>query len=297
MRTLAFAAAALFLSAMPALAQTCPPEGYDRARLEALAQAEFEIPAHDERNAFALAIAPCLADPDPFLRDRIAFTALAAFLRGQQLSETTQHRLVTYAWAMLRQGDEAGYARPFAALALSELARADRIQPFMAERDLNNLASDAAEYVTNIRDYRGFDETEGWRHGIAHGADLLLQLALNPRLEDPWFGALLDAVASQVVAHNGHFYTYGESERLARVVLFAATRGLRDEAWWAAWFQNVAGPAPLADWSDAFTSQAGLAKRHNTMAFLLAVYANARIGGEGFAVLLPGVEAALRQMP
>ena len=31
-----------------------------------------------------------------------------------------------------------------------------------------------------ITDYRAFSDTEGFGHAVAHGADLALQLALNP---------------------------------------------------------------------------------------------------------------------
>src|SRR5690606_22331598 len=90
------------------------------------------------------------------------------------------------------------------------------------------LVTTATTYVEGVRDWRGFDETDGWRHGVAHGADLLMQLALNPALEKPQLDPILAAVARQV-APAGHFYIYGEPERLARPVVFALQRGLHDD--------------------------------------------------------------------
>jgi hypothetical protein len=49
-----------------------------------------------------------------------------------------------------------------------------------------------------VRDYRGFDTAEGWRHGVAHGADLALQLVLNPAVDKPQIERLLAAVGRQV---------------------------------------------------------------------------------------------------
>ena len=46
-----------------------------------------------------------------------------------------------------------------------------------------------------------------------------------------------------------------------------------DDDAWKAWLRKIAAPAPMASWRDAYSSQAGLAKRHNTRAFLLALYA------------------------
>jgi len=64
---------------------------------------------------------------------------------------------------------------------------------------------------------------------------------------------------------------------------------------WSTWFAQFAEPG---QWKDTYWSQASLAKRHDTMAFLSAVYVNARISDEGADdALLPGVEAALQAMP
>ncbi|MBI1187009.1 MAG: DUF2785 domain-containing protein [Alphaproteobacteria bacterium] len=287
---------ALALSASAAARAACPPDGYDRAMLEALKAREFALPEQD-RDAFALALADCLASPDPFLRDDIGFSALAHMLRADQLSAATRIALVARFQAQLKAPDREGVAQPFAALALSELARADRLAPFLDASARGALAADAVAYVAGVRDYRGFDAREGWRHGVAHGADLLVQFAVNPAVPRGDLDAILDAVGSQIGAHDGHFYIYGEGERLARVVLFAAQRGVLSEADWSAWFERYAGPGPLGTWDGAFASQAALARRHNLMAFLTALYANASLGGDAFAALLPGVEAALRAMP
>ncbi len=297
-------AAATFLAACasaPAGATqvtACPPAGYDRASLEALRAAEFQIADDTERANFARSLIPCLASPDPFLRDQIAYEGLTNLLRRQQLSVSVRTDLTNQTLAMMRGPDPDGFARPFAALALSELVRADRINGYYDDMMYDEVVARSAEYVRGIRDYRGFDEREGWRHGVAHGADLLMQIVLDPNFnEASHMVAIRDAVASQV-APTTHFYTYGESERLMRPILFMARRGVFTEAEWTAWFERLMQPAPLNEWSDAFSSQAGLAKRHNMTAFIQAVWINARLS-ESTAddVLLPGAEAALRGLP
>ena len=37
--------------------------------------------------------------------------------------------------------------------------------------------------MKSMLDYRGFVPGAGWRRAVAHGADLLMQLALNPAVE------------------------------------------------------------------------------------------------------------------
>lgn len=275
----------------------CQPPGWDRARLEALEAASFEIADPAERAAFARAITGCLASPDPVLRDRIAFGSLSHMLRADQLDVATRAALVEDLLPRLASADPEGFERPFAALALSELARAERLDGRLGDTVRSRLLDGATGYFVAVRDYRGFDALEGWRHGVAHGADFLMQLALNPSLGRDELARIRDAVATQV-APVGHFYVYGEPERLARPILVMADRGIFTTEEWRTWFEQIASPAPLASWDEAFSSQNGLAKRHDTLAFLQAIWLNAGLSeSTGIRALLPGAEAALRALP
>lgn len=293
-RTLTIASAALLASG--AAHAGCPPEGYDHARLEALKAADFALP-ETERDAFALALADCLSDPDPFLRDEVGYAAFAHLLRADQLSDDTRRTLTQRLQQQLATPDGEGFAQPFAALVLSELARADRLRPFLSDSARSALVVAGARYVAETEDYRGFTEGAGWRHAIAHGADLLMQLAAHPGVNGDELHIILTAAGARISTDDGHFYIYGEGERLARVVLVAARRNVLDQAFWDQWFEHHTSAGPLAAWDEAFSSQIGLAHRHNVMAFLLALYANVDLGGDAYAALRPGVEAALRRMP
>src|SRR5690606_23650910 len=136
----------------------------------------------------------------------------------------------------------------------AEVARADRIEAYLTEDELTKLLVDAQHWFINITDYRGFSETDGWRHAVAHGSDLLMQLALNPRIDAEGIKLIVSAVGVQA-APPGHAYVHGESERLARPILFAAQRGAMSEAEWTAWLMALATPK---DASKVFTSEAGL---------------------------------------
>lgn len=217
------------------------------------------------------ALAACLGDPDPAVRDGFAFTLWSEGLRARHLSVTQMRQALTRLTEMVGGPDDvAGFRKPFAALALSEVARADRIEPWMTDAELHALAETGAAYLRDIRDYRGFTPGEGWRHGVAHGSDLALQLALNPRLTRGDANLLLGAIAAQIAPPTSPFYHYGEPSRLARPVLFLARRADIEDAAWAAWFQSL-HPDESARWKD-YTSDAGLAAAHNTTAFANAIY-------------------------
>lgn len=273
----------------------CPPAGHRLEDLQALKATSFRVADDAARQSLALGLLDCLADPDPALRDGIAFEAYAHWLRGDELDAPTRRSLLASLTRRLQAGDDAaGFGKPFAALVLSEVARTDRVAPWLADAERAALVDTASEYVASIVDRRGFVDGEGWRHGVAHGADVLMQLALNPRLDKAQLDRLLAAIAPQVAPAGQHAWIHGESERLARPVLFAAARGLHAQAEWDAWFAALAQPAPLARWADAYGSEAGLAKRHNLAAFLRALHVAVTESEDAkVKALLPGVRAAL----
>lgn len=268
----------------------CPPPGTTRESLGDLAHDGFAVEDAAQRDRLAVGLVACLGDPDPALRDGVAFAAASRWLRAGELSPATIRELASRLVGELRSADDPlGFRRPFAALVLSEVVRADRIEAVLEEAERHAVVEVAVSYLRGVDDYRGFDEVGGWRHGVAHGADLALQLGVHPLVTRPEVERLLEAVRQQVAPRAGVFYVYGEPERLARAVYFTHRRGLLDTAWWREWFRKVADPAPLSDWGSAYESQAGLAQRHDTVAFLLAVAFAGRSDGDDTGAALAGL--------
>ena len=288
---------ASILLAAQAASANCPPAGWSKDKFLALKAATFQIADVPTRERFAEAVVACLASPDPELRDGIAFEALSHMLRQEQLGTEVRLRIARDLLRRLQGADGAGFERPFAALVLAEIVRADRIKAYLPGAMREAIAADALSYVRGVKDYRGFDEREGWRHGVAHGADLLMQMARNPNFAAPDLAAKIRDAAGAQVAPPGHFYIYGESDRLMQPIVVLAQRKAFDAAAWSAWFADLAKPAPLATWGEAYRSQAGLARLHNLRAFLTSVLVTARLSeNTDDDVLLAGAEAALREL-
>jgi hypothetical protein len=274
----------------------CPPAGWDAAKLQALKQRKFVVPDATRRTNLANRLLDCLASPDPALRDGVAFEAWSTWLRSDQLDEATRRAALQRLQAQLAADDPEGFEQPFSALVLSEVARTDRIAPWMSAEEREALLLHATAYLHSVSDYRGFSASEGWRHGVAHGADLLLQLALNPAYDRSRLDRILDAVAMQV-SPAGQAYVFGEPERLGRPVLFIAARGVYSEAEWSAWLAKVAA-APEGGWESVFNDARGLARRHDVRGFLLGLYAQAAESRQpGVQAMLPGLRAQLDAVP
>lgn len=266
---------AAFAAAMPAAASEVEPRC-------AVARPADGDPKRGAASFFAAAdaadldaLAACLGDPDPAVRDGFAYTLWTDGLRGQHLgADQLRHSLYRLTAMAAAPADDRGFRQPFAALVLAEVARTDRIAAWMTDAELHALAETGVTYLRGVADYRGFTPGEGWRHGVAHGADLALQLALNPRLSRTDADLLLGAIAAQIAPAAAPYYRHGEAGRLARPVLFLARRGDIDDAAWAAWFRSL-HPDSGVRWKEAYASDAGLAALHNSTAFAQAVYTSA----------------------
>lgn len=279
----------------------CPPPAWPLADLQRLKADQWKMVDDAQGQALALALLPCLNHVDPALRDGMAFEGLSALLRGKRLTVASQRAIYASQLAVLNpaNSDANGFAKPFAALVLSEVARADRLAPFLNPTERAALVSTGGEYLAGVKDYRGFATGEGWRHAVAHTADLMLQLALNPAIDAGQLQAIVLAVQTQIAPPGEHFYVYGEADRLARPVLYAARRGLLDAGFWSGYISAVASPTPLSSWDAAFSTQSGLARLHNVKSFLRALDAGVRASGDAqvqtaFANALP---LALKGLP
>ncbi|MFZ2990097.1 DUF2785 domain-containing protein [Ideonella sp.] len=278
-------AALLLFSALGAAAQTCaPPAGLkDEADAASIQQ-------------HAVALLPCLASLDPKLRDDIAFEQLSTWARGGRLEPITLLRLRSELIAVLAaEPDAARVHQPFAVLALAELARADRLKPYMTAEQRAELVDRAARFLSGVRDYRGFVAGEGWRHGVAHGADLAMQLAMNDLLNGAQRQALLDAVSRQVLADHRHAYRFGEGQRLARAALQLLLRLAPDAAATQAWLDQLLAPLKEAKAWD----ETALTDVHNLREFLwplLAAVLDVKDAAERERLLVP-LQQTLRRLP
>jgi hypothetical protein len=242
-----------------------------------LKEKKFEVADAAERQRKALEVLDCLADPDPAIRDGVGFESLYTWLRAGAIEPATQLTLAERLLAKVEADeDTAGFQRPFAVLALAEVVRADRVArattstPVQPEPVHRRFVEAAVRFLTTTRDHRGFDATDGWRHAVAHGADLVVQLGIHPATDAAEAKRLMDAVATQI-APAGVSYIFGEPDRLATAVAIHHGRGLLDDAYWDGWFAEVGGRWKRSEGPAAYGSLDGLARRHDIRAFLHAV--------------------------
>ncbi len=219
----------------------------------------------------------CLGSTDPELRDGLAYELLTMWMRSGALSDAALGALTEKLLGQMREGlgqrgQDTVFRRAFSALVLSEVIRRDNLQPFLSPEAFTQVLTAAVGYLEGEKDLRGFSDTRGWAHGVAHGADLLWRLAMSPRLGQEGLERILQAVATQV-APPGHAYIHNESDRLARVVVTVLLRGQVPPEAFAHWLEGLVSPEGMKSWEESFRSEAGLARLHDAKQFLRALHA------------------------
>lgn len=281
-KTASLAAILIVMIAAPLLAQPCP-----------------DVRVAGDRHAAALRLAACLGDPDPKIRDTLAFEGLSSVMRAGGFEPRTLTLLKNELLTQVARPNASAILTSFSALTLAEIARTDRVKPWLIDTERQELVDASATFLSAVSDYRAFSNDGGYLHAVAHGADFAMQLALNPALTKPQLDRLLGAIATQIAPKDpGVAYWAGEPDRLARPVVFIAQRKLHSDAEWSAWFAAVMDPKPLATWAAAFSSEAGIRKRHNTRAFLLSIFASATTSEDaGIRQLLNPGRESLKLLP
>jgi hypothetical protein len=160
-----------------------------------------------------------LGDPDPDVRDGIAFPTMATWIdEGVYddllvgLGDGMCHGLDI---GLGEVGTDTVFRRSFSALILTECidrtTRAALGGPNVVLRWGDRIMS----WYARERDLRGFVPGKGWAHAIAHGADALGALARSPVLGRLELTVILDVIADRLLMPTDAFFVCGEGDRLA----------------------------------------------------------------------------------
>jgi hypothetical protein len=166
-------------------------------------------------------LAGMLADPDPAVRDGVAYTVLAGWLAAgvfdDGLAEVGDRMT-----ALLR--DPRIQARAFAPLVLASVVRRDTVTRRLPDGAVPRWRDAFAAWWPAETELAGWDEGRGWLHAVAHGADLLRALARSPRLGAPDLVGLLRLGVERLLAPTGYLFAHGEDERLGCALAAVLTR-------------------------------------------------------------------------
>jgi hypothetical protein len=136
-------------------------------------EADYAVPGGRSTGELVAELAGMLRSPDPVVRDRQAYAALATWIGRGVLRDEELRALGDE--LVPRFGDPEIQARTFAPLILDCIVSAGVYEP--------HWVPPFERWYVAEEDVRGYDEKLGWLHAVAHGADLLGTLGQHAAVE------------------------------------------------------------------------------------------------------------------
>ncbi len=259
--------------------------------------AEMRVPEDRPLPDLTAELTTMLGSTDPVERDEIAYPILSAWI-GEGVYDDLLAGLGDGMAAGLTQGlGEVGthsvFRRSFSALVLAACVHRDNTQSLLPGGKLLEWGDRASGWLVRERDLRGFVPGQGWAHAVAHGADVLDELAASPHFRLNELTVLLDVIADRVLGPAEAVWTSGEPDRLAAAAMSVFRRRLVPLRIIEPWLARIAAAADdrgPADRDPFLTSG-------NPQAFLRALHLQVALAPEPVGVradLLLAIVDALR---
>jgi hypothetical protein len=171
-----------------------------------------------------------LGDPDPRVRDDLAYSTLAAWTgRGEfdDLLLGLGDGMATGLRRGLGESDtDSVFRRSFSALILGECIARDTERPLVPGGKVLEWGDRIATWILEEQDLRGYVPGKGWAHAVAHGADALGSLGGSPHIGHPELTVLLDVIAERLALPVTQLFSHGEPDRLATATMAMLRRDL-----------------------------------------------------------------------
>lgn len=229
----------------------------------AIIAADFAVPAGVRAADLAGELLDALCSPDPVRRDEQAYPVLSSWIVAGDLDgELTA---LGDRAARLFSHDEI-QARTFAALVLAALIHRDTAAGTLETSTVLRWRDGFADWWLAETDLRGWDEQLGWLHAAAHGADVIGEFGLSPRLNADHLAGLLDLACSRLLAPTAQVFAHQEDDRIALALATVLSRQELSPAAATGWL----GPVRL--YFEARQSGPVPAPAANTMRALRSLY-------------------------
>lgn len=177
-----------------------------------------------------------IGNPDGYLRDNLIYRGFCELILNGKF---TEEQLVTILKTCL--DDEHLYlnithygpsddvfTRSFSALVITLILGKDREKRSLPEERIVEAIYRSIHYLFLESDYRGFVNTKGWAHAVAHGSDLLTEAIRHPLMMDSQL--LCNALQSlKSCLHTEYALIDEEEERMLPIIDALLEKGLTDE--------------------------------------------------------------------
>lgn len=247
----------------------------------------FRLPEDRPLDDLTTDLVRMLGDPDPDVRDGLAYPVLATWLGEGVYDDLLSGFGDGIAEGLFiglgEDGTDTVLRRSFCALLLAETVLREQVARVVHSDAVFRWGDRAASWLVRERDLRGYVEDRGWAHAIAHGADLVAALARSQHFGKLELTVLLDVVADRLLTPTEYRLTHGEDDRLAFAVMTVLHRNLITIELLEPWVERlaVALEAPERAEGELTAPEWPSAVAFNTASFLRELHLQLALGVRG----------------
>lgn len=188
-----------------------------------------------------------LGDPDPDIRDGIAYPAMATWIDegvyDDLLIGLGDGMCLGLDVGLGQVGSDTVFRRSFSALVLTECIDRSTAASLAGPEVVMRWGDRVMSWLVRERDLRGFVSGKGWARAVAHGADALGALARSPYLGRLELTVVLDVIADRLLAPTAEFLVCGEDDRLALATMHLLRRDVLGMDVLEPWVARIAAGA------------------------------------------------------
>jgi len=183
---------------------------------------------------------------DSELRDELIYITFGRIIvTNNVLSQNQLKQLLTICvddqhlfYKLGESGTDSVFVSSFSVLLIPLILHVDQRESFLTENDIKYVQTRLFTYVRNEKDIRGYVDSKGWAHAVAHAADALGEVAKHRYIREDDLLELFEVVNSKVLFSDS-VYTHNEDERLALAAFHAIDRGILGEQQISNWVNNL----------------------------------------------------------
>ena len=198
-----------------------------KEKLHSIKKNDFELQQGETIGDYLEHMMNHIGDVDPELRDHLILPTMVNWIEiKSMMDKNTMSQLFDellsddYIFFNINKKDDTSvYKRSFSTLTLNPILEAHEVDPFLTEEQLQNFRIRMIDYINKEHDFRGYDETYGWAHSLAHWSDTSYYYTFG--MEEPREMSLkvLDTIQKKLMSIEIPL-AREEDERLATTIVY-----------------------------------------------------------------------------
>lgn len=207
-----------------------------KVKLNKVKNDNFILEEHEKYVELTKIMMKNIGSLDSELRDNLIYDILSNWILEERLNEEDMKKILitalddSHIFYKIKDKDvDAVYTRSFSMLIIALIIYVHRKDNFLDENEIFDLKDKILAYMENEEDLRGYVLEKGWAHSMAHGADVLDELANCICLEEKDLMDILHCIRGKMTIYS-YVYIEEENERMVNAVESVLKRRLIKEA-------------------------------------------------------------------